>query len=82
MRNALIEELARQRAADLARAADDARAARGGPDRRREGLISSVRALLVRRRRDAQAAGERPVPPVPTSGGTASVRPAWKQAGE
>ena len=66
MRNALFEELARQRAADLARAAEDARGARGGSDSRREGLVSSVRALLVRRRRDARAAAERPAAPVET----------------
>jgi hypothetical protein len=82
MRNALIEELAHQRAAEISRAADEARAARGGLDMRREGLISSVRALMVRRRRDVPAAGNAQRPAGPAGVRAASVRPAWKQAGE
>ena len=54
MRNALIEQLARERVADLARAADAARMRRGEPHARRDGLLASVRALLARRSRDAR----------------------------
>ncbi|HTQ69159.1 MAG TPA: hypothetical protein VMI13_10750 [Solirubrobacteraceae bacterium] len=54
MRNALIEEVAQQRAADLTRAAQNGRVARGGLDARRDGLISLVSTLLVRRRAGAR----------------------------
>ena len=53
MRNALMEDLARQRAAELTRAAREARAARGATDSRRDSLLASVRAVLARRPRSA-----------------------------
>ena len=49
MRNALTEDVARERAADIVRAAREARAGRGAADARRDSLLASVRGLLARR---------------------------------
>jgi len=54
VRNTLIEDIARQRAAELARAGQEARAARAGLDAGRTGLVASVRALLARHMRPSR----------------------------
>jgi hypothetical protein len=59
VRNALTEQLARERAAEFARAAEAARVRRGGVEARPAGLIATVRMLLARRRSAAARAGER-----------------------
>jgi hypothetical protein len=82
MRNALIEQLARDRAAELTRAAEAARAARGDVGVRSGGLFASVRTLLARRRSAAESSTRQqpanestPAPKARHHAGLETVRP-------